>query len=77
MAAVTLEALRARVREACDFTGSQFVTDGANSLDAFINSEARKLYGILVARYEDYFQPQSGTVALVAARASMRWRRAC
>lgn len=66
MSAVTLEALRARVREAVDMTGSSFIADSANSIDAFINSEAKALYALLVSLYEDHFEATSENVSLVA-----------
>lgn len=67
MASVTLTALRARVRELADMTGSAFVTDASTSLDAFINAAADELYDLLVLKFEDYnlssssFTTASGT----------------
>lgn len=56
MASVDLTTLRARVREMADMVGSTFVTDGANSVDAWINEGLDEVYDELIALYgEDYF----------------------
>jgi hypothetical protein len=62
---ISLTNLRAQVRERADMTGSTFVADSANSLDAFINAACGELYDLLVAKFEDYFTT-SGTLTLVA-----------
>ncbi len=54
MASVTLTTLRARVRELADMVGSDFVTDTATSLDAFINASADELYDLLTLKFQDY-----------------------
>lgn len=65
MPSVSLTNLRARVREVADMTGSDFVSDAANSLDYFINAATDELYNLLVARDEDRFV-SSESVSIVA-----------
>jgi hypothetical protein len=72
MAAVTLTTLRARARELSDLVGSTFVSDGADSLDAWLNAGLDALYDLLVQTYgEDYFLTSSSftTVAGTATYA--------
>lgn len=67
--AVSLTNLRAMVRERADMTGSAFVADSGNSLDAIINAACGELYDILVTKFEDYFV-SSANVTLVAGTES-------
>lgn len=55
MAAVTLTTLRARAREKADMVNSSFITDAANSLDAWINEGAQALHEKLVDAYDDEY----------------------
>lgn len=66
MGSVTLTVLRARVRELADMTGSAFVADSANSLDAFINAAADELWDILVTKFEEY-AVSSSALSVVAS----------
>ncbi len=62
MASVTLAHLRARAREAADAVGSDFVTDTADSLDAWINEGGQKLHEMLIKAYGADFLEKSATI---------------
>lgn len=60
MAAVTLTTLRARAREHADAVNTQFVTDTATSVDAFINAGLDELYDLVTEKFgSDYFVSSS------------------
>jgi hypothetical protein len=63
----TLTGFRARVRERADMVGSAFVTDDATSLDAWINSAAKKLHRLLAAQLGSTYQQDTQTAPVVAA----------
>lgn len=66
MAAVTLTTLRARTREHADAVNTQFVTDAANSVDAFINAGLDELYDLLVEKFgNDYFVSSAAFTTVV------------
>lgn len=57
MTAFSLTTLRARVREKADMPSTQFVTDTATSIDAFINEGIQKLHDKLIEAYDsDYVE---------------------
>lgn len=70
MSTVTLATLRARVRERADLVGSNFVTDLATSLDAFINASLDELYDVLVSKFSNPYFVSSSVLTTVAASSS-------
>lgn len=70
MAAVTLTTLRARARERADMTGSSFVTDAANSLDAFINEGVQELHELLALKWGDRYRVSSSVLTTIANTSS-------
>ncbi len=65
MTAVTLAQLRAKARERADLTGSQHVTDTADSLDSWINEGAQKLHDLYVQAYGEDYVEKSSTLTTV------------
>lgn len=61
MAAVTLSTLRARVRERADLVGSAFITDGADSLDNWINRGCEIVHQKLVDAYAEEYLEKTAT----------------
>lgn len=68
MSTVALSEFRARVREAADMVGSQFVTDTATSLDAFINKSCGSLYDLLLQKFEEDYYFATSPFSTVAAQ---------
>jgi hypothetical protein len=66
MTAFSLTTLRARVREKADMPSTQFVTDTANSLDAFINEGIQKLHDKLIEAYDSDYVEKSQAFTYVA-----------
>ena len=67
MAAVTLTTLRARARERADMVNSAFVTDGATSVDAFVNEGCQILHEMLVTAYEEEYVSSSYSTTTTGA----------
>lgn len=66
MAAVTLTTLRARARESADKTGSSFISDAANSLDAWINEGVQHLHEKLVEAMGEKYAYSTSSLSFVA-----------
>lgn len=66
MASIILSDLRARVREAADMPTTGFVTDTANSLDAWINEGVQQLHGKMVDAMGEEYASKSSTFTTVA-----------
>lgn len=67
---ISLTDLRSRVRERADMVGSSFVTDAANSLDAWINEGLHRLHGRLVDAYGEEYCANSANYTFVTGTTS-------
>lgn len=68
MALVTLTTLRARTRERADLVGSAFVTDGADSLDSWINEGVARLHEKLVEAYGEEWSSVTSPLTTIAGQ---------
>ncbi len=68
MAAVSLAKLRLRARERADLVQSDFVTDTAESLDAWINEGGQKLHELLIKAYGSEYLEKSTTFTTVSGQ---------
>lgn len=67
MGSASLTNLRSRVRELADMQNSQFVTDAATSLDAFINASLQRLHARLATKLRESYTYASSSFTTAAA----------